>query len=235
MAFPQVRASNGSFLNQNTSFHTLVLPVLETGDLVICYVSFRNDDSITEFPGDWTTLANDVVPPGDHWRTYITYRRIDGTEGYVGDGSDTIQVRTSGSQQMAMCSQSYTDAADPSIQPPDISVVTARIGGTFENFNSLIATGGVQDYLWVAFGAFDHNTWPTEDVEWQADPSGWTVAPINGSVYAGAAVVGKESAADSNSNGHFTLTDGPAGGCNGYQLAIWPTQIIGGGFGSLGL
>ena len=69
--------------------HPINLPSFNTGDLVLCFMRFMDDSGA--WPGTpptgWSTL--DAEETWNMW-DWIGYRQITGSEGYVGDGSDTI-------------------------------------------------------------------------------------------------------------------------------------------------
>ena len=114
MAYPTLR-------DRATSVDTSVsggvvdidLPVLETGDLLLAHTGIRVAfGSGVTWPTGWTEIVNEERTP-QSWIFSVAVKMVDGTEGYTGDGTDTIEISVGDTADLvgatSMC-DSYSDA-----------------------------------------------------------------------------------------------------------------------------
>jgi hypothetical protein len=97
------------------------------------------------WPAGWTELADSTGDPTDD-NTSIAWRKADGAEGA------TVTV-TQGSSKFASLVYQISGAADPTIQPPEIST-EAVASSASPNPTTCTPTGGAKDYLWLWLGGW---------------------------------------------------------------------------------
>lgn len=197
MTFPIVAAANNS--SGRTTSHTVALPTgIVSGNLLLIFFHCHDSDTVT-FPAGWTKFF-DIVYSGQESHVGA-WRKADGTEGA------SITVTTVGSQYAVHISYRITGAADPTIQPPEVS--TGVIGSsTNPDSDALTPTGGAKDYLWFSIEGHALASTPT------AYPTNYS----NGKSYvcstvATLSVARRELNATSENPGTFSFSSAPLFWC----------------------
>lgn len=147
MAYPQVAGYNTSFEAGNETSHTVNLPAsISNGELLIVFFS-TDGDNVATFPGGWTKIFN--VSDTRDIHLSVAYRIADGNE------EATITVTTTSSETSTHISFRIT-GHNSSTNAPEIST-----GAQGTNVNpdpdSLTATWGAGNNLWIAMSANDDN------------------------------------------------------------------------------
>lgn len=150
-SFPSVAATNTSTTTSAATSHTVNLPSgIQSGELLISLITVYNDSGSTPidvtWPGGWTEFfEQDATSSTLHLVTSGAYRQATGSEG------SSITVTTNVGGYAGHNSYRITGAADPAVQPPEVST-TPYIDdpGTTIDPPSLSPTGGANNYLWLA-------------------------------------------------------------------------------------
>ena len=150
MAFPIVRDTNTSTENSNTTSHTVSLPPnIGSGDLLLVFFATDGDNAVT-FPNegvDWFEIFN--VDNGNANHLSAAYRIADGGEGA------TITVTTGSSEKSAHVSYRIENH-NSSTNPPEASAGNTGNDDSPDP-DSLTATWGSADNLWIAMCGMDAN------------------------------------------------------------------------------
>lgn len=150
-------APYGAFGTNNTEAaaatnHTVGLPTaaangMLAGDFWLSTISCSGTPTIT-YPAGWTHLKTLDDGAGTS-RVASYWRTTDGLDGA------TMSVTTSSSQTCAIPVQSFRNAADPAIRPPEASAGVQASSGTSIDPDSITPTGGSKDYFVQAVGVLE--------------------------------------------------------------------------------
>lgn len=215
MAFPQVTSSTNSLDDAaNSTTQTVSLPaVVNPGDLLIA--GCATDGSTTHaWPGAgaWNSIFDETQGTVS---LSIAWRAADGTE----DGG-TVDI-TTGSQRSAGFSYAISGAADPAIDPPEVSSV-ATGASTSPAPNAVTASWGSDDNLFIVVHGSDR------DVTTTGFPTNYTANQENtaggGANSAGTAAASRELASASDASpGNFTIGNEGWVACS---VVVKPEAII---------
>ncbi len=215
MASPDPTSTNQGQTTTAATSHTLKLPVLATGDLLIIYFVV-NADTSTTWPAGWVEQF-DTVMTGNAARVAVAYHEVTGSEGYTGDGTDMITVTTSGAARLSShISHRYTGQALVATQVPTFTTAT----GTSANPDPPDHTpgGGALDYLYVAIMGVDRER--TTD----AFPTDYGLVNLSeaasDSAGVGVATAARKLTASSANPGTFTVSASDQ--WLAATFAIWP-------------
>lgn len=208
MAFPTINGTQKSSSPGTTQ--TLKLPVLSTGDLLFAWLTVETDDTITP-PSGWTLFLDDEWIGGIARRSVMCYRVVTGSEGYTGNGTDTVTYAQGDIAWGAHVVYSITGAADPDVQLPTYSRI---VGGSADPPNH--SPGSTKDFLWVAAISGRQNV--------ESYPSGYSDGIGIKAGNASIGIAAKELNASSENPGVFTLFSGDT--TVTYTLAFWPVPPV---------
>ena len=145
MPYPQVEATNTSLEDPATNTHTVSLPAgIQAGETLLVFFAVDLNMAVG-WPGGW----NEILELQDGNITLaIAWRKATGGEG------GTITVTTSGSRESTHASYRISGATDPTVTPPEVSTGVAGTSNV-PNPDSLTASGGSKQYLWIAVAMCD--------------------------------------------------------------------------------
>jgi YVTN family beta-propeller protein len=129
-----------------------------SGDLLLLALRSTGADTHST-PTGWTQLVLNNQSDASDDRTSLWYRKADGSE------VSPLTVSGTASLKFACLSWRITGAADPAIQPPQVSSVATGTS-TSPNPGPLAPTGGTKMYLWIWLGG-----WEGEQTSPPADPT----------------------------------------------------------------
>jgi hypothetical protein len=129
-----------------------------SGDLLLLALRSAGADTHST-PTGWTQLVLNNQSDASDDRTSLWYRKADGSE------VSPLTVSGTASLKFACLSWRITGAADPAIQPPQVSSVATGTS-TSPNPGPLAPTGGTKMYLWIWLGG-----WEGEQTSPPADPT----------------------------------------------------------------
>lgn len=216
MAFPQVASSTNSIDDAaNSTTQTVNLPaVVNNGDLLIAGCSTDGNETHT-WPG--SGVWNKIFDLSDGTVSLsIAWRAADGTE----DGG-TVDIGT-GSQRSAGFSYAISGAADPAIDPPEVST-----GATGSSVNpapdAVTASWGSDDNLFIVVHGSDRAVtttgFPTNYVSNQENNAG------GGANSAGICAASDELASASDASpGTFTISS--TEGWSSCSVVVRPESIV---------
>lgn len=145
--FPIIEGLTTSSEPVDTLTHTVQLPSgIVSGDLLMIFACVDVVPTITT-PGGWT-IRRDVAFDGGGAKAYVIQRQADGTEG------TSVQFTTNNAEKSAHIAVRIRGAATIATQTPELSA-TAVGSSTSPDPNGLSPTGGVKNYLWIAYFASD--------------------------------------------------------------------------------
>jgi len=202
---------------------TVSLPALETGDLIFVSVGYHTGTGTIPTAmaiSGYTELANDAI--NSTTRMAVLYRYVDGTEGYTGDGSDTVSLTWAGGAWLytSHMSSAIIGGADPDDQAPSISSFATSSSTTTPNPPNL-SPGSTEDFLWfvpLAVGAYSSQillSYPTGYSGVSAPGSGTNLMSVH--AY-------RVLNASSENPSTFLYNDVVFYG--GYTVAIWPVTAV---------
>lgn len=148
MAFPLVQTT--ATTNGTTAATSLVLNMpsgIVADDLLVMFLRAAVEGTGFTFPAGWTKLFDDTSDASND-ETCVAWRKADGTEGA------TITVTTSASTKFASLAYRIKDTANPTTTPPEFATLSTGFD-SFLPMNALSPTGGIQDYLFLAMGAWE--------------------------------------------------------------------------------
>jgi hypothetical protein len=190
MTSPVKVSTNTSATTAFTSSHTVALPsgIDTVGRLIILLISYSNAGGTAGGPGgnavwsgwpaNWTTFHQNEYQLGGDNGFLAAYHYTDGTEGYTGDGSDTIALTTDQNNRAAFQTYLWSGAENPSTQAPEATSVGAA--NSAADPPSISPTGGTKDYSFIAVAAPSlggpNNTIPTNYIEEIENNTGGTNA-----------------------------------------------------------
>lgn len=212
MAFPVIEASQTSF-SDNVTSHSVSLPAgIVAGELLMIFFCCDGNPTITN-PGGWTQLIN-APAASNNARLYVGYRKATGSEG------GSVTVTTSAAEDSNHISIRVSGAADPTVTAPQAS--TGATGSDANpNPDSLTASGGTQDYRWLAIEGHDRSR--TTD----AIPSGYSsvqAVASGGAQGSGVAVATRTSTSATEDPGTFTISTGDE--WRAHTIAIHPAPPV---------
>lgn len=158
MAFPTIVAINEGVTDLNNTVHLAPLPsgCNVVGRLVIVAVTTDggNDFHADLDPVTWTFFGGG---PAVAMRQEFYYRIIDGTEGYTGDGTDTLRLENSNGEEWA--SHSFCISGQHATSPPELLGAVDNTGSSnAADPPSKTASWGSDENLWIAVAGFDGET-----------------------------------------------------------------------------
>lgn len=144
MAFAYTRATKVTVTNTNRTSHVITLPELETGDLILMQVGHTGYITVLTNPSGYTSLKSETFAQIEGVALRTVYRRVDGTEGYVGDGTDTVTFITAINGKLAVTAQSWVAA-----EIPEVSAGRATGHSNYPNA-PYFAPSETLDWVWMA-------------------------------------------------------------------------------------
>ena len=137
--------TNGSTAATNKSCN---LPAgIASGDLLLLALRSAGNDTHST-PSGWSQLVLNNTSDASDDRTSLWYKKANGTE------SSTVVINGTASLKFSCLSWRITGAADPAIQPPQVSTVATGTS-TAPNPSALSPTGGTKLYLWIWLGGWE--------------------------------------------------------------------------------
>lgn len=142
-AFPITNQSTISpIAGSSSTSHAFAYPAgIEAGDLLLAFANVESTTTAT-WPAGWTGFADATY--GGSRRLIAGWRKADGSE------TGTFTVTTGASVHVRRHVVRITGAADPTVQPPEVSSIAAG-SSTAPNSPSLTPTGGAKNYKWFTF------------------------------------------------------------------------------------
>ncbi len=210
MPFPLLVAAATSNMTASTTNHNVKLPPFRTWDVVVIYAAMGGNVSVSTEPTGWTQLYN---TSGGSITIYATYRVIDGTEGYTGDGTDIVTYVTATGQFSDHITHTYRGSS-----PFDTPTTSTVASGTDTTPNpGQAAPGSADDYLWVVHATMQAGSNVT------AYPANYTIGQLqNGRV----TVAARQLNAATQNPPAWTISASVAWHAD--TLAMWPRNISGG-------
>lgn len=148
MASPTVAAQNKGG-NTGSATHTINLPagINAADQLIVVFLGINQSRTLDTIPAGWTQVGT-PESAGSHSSTAIYYY-TDGTEGYTGDGTDTISVTWSASNSGEHVSVRVSGAEDPATTA--IAFAYASQGpGTSQDYNfPQVSPTASRDHLYL--------------------------------------------------------------------------------------
>lgn len=146
--FPQVVESVTSFTSTDGTSHTINLPPVDVGDLLVIFAAWDGAPTIT-WPTGFTQLSNGGAG-NNTARQGVAYKKADGTEGATATAT-TVQ------SEMMVARTLRIRAAHPTTAP----AVSSANSGTSTAPNPLAldpANWATEDTLWIAHIIYDVGT-----------------------------------------------------------------------------
>ena len=140
-SFPTVATTATSEETSAVTTHNIALPSgIVAGETLVAIIAVNTGTPVT-WPAGWTEFFNKDSP--DFLGLFAAWRKATGTEGA------TVDVTTAFAKTTTHQSYRISDAADPTVTPPQGS---AGLNGNSSSPNpdALTPTGGAKDYLWLA-------------------------------------------------------------------------------------
>lgn len=197
---------------------------VNAGDTLLMLVRANNISSLTPVSG-WTTLFN-LTPsessPINDDTMYLAYKKAAGTE-----GGTTVNVSFNTTAKAAAIVWRITGAADPTVNPPELST-QAIAATTTPNPTAVTPSGGAKDYLFLWIGGWDgeQTSPPASQPTGYSNPtgisSGTAGATATNCQVAGASKQG--SAATTEDPGSWTITVAPTA-WSAWAVAIYPAPL----------
>lgn len=216
MAFPQVATSASSTETSDTTSHTISLPAsIASGDLLVAVITVDASPSVT-FTG-WTKFGDtDDIQDGTNQAGTMWWKDATGSEG------STDSFTTSAAQESAHCCYRITGAADPSVDPPTITIASEIINSTTHNPPSHTPGGGAKDYMWIA-GVCSDSATTASSYPTNYDSNQVTIAGPNTPGSAGTSVATDEVNAASENPAAYTMSRIDSG--FPFTVAVWPSTV----------
>jgi hypothetical protein len=186
------------------------------GDLLIMYLRTGGAATFGALAGWSGPLVSDTSDATDD-TTYVLYRWADGTEGTTASPAPSPAVKG------AAIVWRITGAADPSVQPPQVSAVQVFTAANAANAPAISPNGGSKDYLFLACIGLGGVTAPTGYPAGYAPVDFWTAASTGGSAATNCVVAYAKKAATTatEDTGAWTHAAPTTGGC-AFTIAIHP-------------
>jgi hypothetical protein len=133
---------------ENLTTHPVTYPAgIVAGNLLACIIRSANGSTFT-FPAGWNMLVNNDTSDASDDTTSIAWRKADGTEGA------SFNVTSPVGTFVTAITWRITGAADPTVQPPQLSTIAVG-ASTTPNPTTCTPTGGAKDYLWIWMGGWE--------------------------------------------------------------------------------
>ncbi len=211
--------------NQATGVTPLVvnLPAsIAAGDTLIMILRANNSGALTT-PSGWTALRNASVigTEVDDDSVLIAWRKADGTEG------STMNVTPGASAKFSAIVWRITGAADPTVNPPEMSTEAFSTGSTTPDPTAVTPSGGAKDYLYLWLGCWSGEqtspptTPPTGYSNWTGANSGTTGSTSSNNRCAG----GSKATTGSTTENPGSTTISVSSSWTAYTVAIYPVGV----------
>jgi len=162
MTAPVVDATNTSAETAQVLSHTVALPagINNAGRLIKVLISYAiagglgggpGGFMVWTWPGGWEPVDQDEQQQGGDNGFVCACYLTTGSEGFTGDGSDTIEVTSDLVSRSAHNTYSFTGAENPSTQLPEVTTSIAANSAPDPPANT--PTGGPKDFTYIAVGA----------------------------------------------------------------------------------
>lgn len=152
--FPAIVNEAWSSTTSDGTSHTVNLPTGATGDLLIVFVAFDGDVTIT-WPGGYTVLQADTNDGDAAITTEVRYRVTDGSEGA------SISLTTGASEKMSAMALRFTNYTGTP-EAGTAAITATGLPNASPNPPSLSPSWGAADTLWLVWigmdGAVNVNT-----------------------------------------------------------------------------
>lgn len=145
MAFPTVDAVNGNNSAGTTTNHVCALPsgINVSGKRILVFLTTRANGENPTFPSGWSVVSQGQIDTTFGVGTLVQHV-TDGTEGYTGDGSDTITATTTSACGSANTSFLISGSAAVEAGGASSNRTGAPDSGSFS------PSWGGADTLWIA-------------------------------------------------------------------------------------
>lgn len=217
MATPTIAATKTSFGNTDSPA-SVGIPAHSTGDLLFFSMVARRGAGGTrlDLPAGWEEVVNESFG-STAFTQGVFCHLVDGTEGWAGDGTDTLTVTGVFQHGWCACGYALSGAEDPAVQAPSASAFAA--GKNNSPNPDIVSPGSTEDFLYIVSFSLDDNPLV-------AMPSGYTTSQIGAfGANASQEMAAKPTTATSSDDpGAATGAGNPWWGAS--TVAIWPSTAV---------